>query len=208
MVCSFFLRCWRAHIKSSDEYSLMEHFISNNAYTCVEINAHNLIEIVRKLRSTREENLFLPILFASQPCEHIFRMVRSMGTINYTKINFWLNELLHMIARVDIINKTMYTCKEIEFPRLSKEKSSNILSKLPADDEIKEIIENAQTHALQEAVRFGIFSLLNEIKYPEIKTRPLETTTDSDNEDNSDQDSDDEPRDQQVLSLGLYEGMK
>lgn len=116
----FFFRCWKKYIIASDDQSLNANFISNNSYTCVEINAHNLIEIVRKLRSTGEENLFLTTLFASQPCENIFRMMRSMGTINYTKINFWLNELLHMIARVEILNKTIYTCKAIEFPRTSK----------------------------------------------------------------------------------------
>lgn len=130
----------------------------------MEINAHNLIEIVRNLRSTGEESLFLTTLFASQPCEHIFRMMRSMGTINYTKINFWLNELLHMIARVEIMNKTMHTCKEIEFPRMSNTESSNILQTLPTDNEIKEIIKNAQIDALQEAARFGIVFFANDIK--------------------------------------------
>lgn len=194
----FFLRCWRKYIQSSDEYSLNENFISNNSYTCVEINAHNLIEIVRRLRFTGEENLFLTKFFASQPCENIFRMMRSMGTINFTKINFWLNELLHMIARVELMNKTIYTCKEIDFPRISKERSSNILQTLPSDDEIKQTIGSAQTSALQDAVRFGMIFDANDIanfQKPQMKSPSLKTSFESENED----DSDDQTTDKQVL---------
>lgn len=184
----FFFRCWKKYIIASDDQSLNANFISNNSYTCVEINAHNLIEIVRKLRSTGEENLFLTTLFASQPCENIFRMMRSMGTINYTKINFWLNELLHMIARVEILNKTIYTCKAIEFPRTSKEEAQNILQTLPSDDEIKETIVRAQTHALQEAALFGMVFVADDIKTPQMKSRikKVETPSESESESNSD----------------------
>lgn len=184
----FFFRCWKKYIIASDDQSLNANFISNNSYTCVEINAHNIIEIVRKLRSTGEENLFLTTLFASQPCENIFRMMRSMGTINYTKINFWLNELLHMIARVEILNKTIYTCKAIEFPRTSKEEAQNILQTLPSDDEIKETIVRAQTHALQEAALFGMVFVADDIKTPQMKSRmkKVETPSESESESNSD----------------------
>lgn len=201
----FFLRCWRMYITSSKEHSLKLNFISNNAYTCVEINAHNIIQIVRNLRSTGNDNLFLVSLFASQPCESLFRMMRSMGTINYTKINFWLNELLHMIARIEIMNKTIHTCKQIEFPRSSNAESSNILLKLPTDDEILKIIEKAQTNALQEAAQFGISLVANDIKKPKMKRSRLKTTFESDSEDDSTEDSNDELDDEPSDSDDLEE---
>lgn len=159
----YFLRCWRNWLKSNNDYSLEENFISYNAYTCIEINAQNLIEIVVKLRSNGHENLFLPELFASQPCEHIFRMMRSMGTINFTKINFSLSEILHMIARLELMQKTIFTHENIVFPRISKEAPPDNMQKLPSDNEIQQAMESAQGAALEKAALFGIFLAANDI---------------------------------------------
>lgn len=188
----YFLRCWRKWIKTNANYSLNENFISDNAYTCVEINAHNLIKIVIKLRSNEQEHLFLPQHFASQPCEHIFRTMRSMGTINYTKINFSLNELLHMVARVEIMNNTICTCKEIEFPRITKEMSSSIKHTFPTDHEILQAMKSALSSVLEKAAQFGIVLTANDIENTEISERKSSSTETSmeiyelDNENGSD----------------------
>lgn len=196
----YFLRSWRKWIMSNKDYSLNENFISDNAYTCVEINAHSLIQIVTKLRSNGQDNLFLPHLFASQPCEQIFRMMRSMGTINFTKINFSLNELLHMIARVEIMHKTIYTCKEIEFPRILLEAHTDNMQKLPSDHEIQQALENAQSAALEKAAQFGIFLTANDIASTEMslrKPRSIETSFVSS--------FDNESEDEQVVEENLEE---
>lgn len=191
----YFLRCWRKWIKSNDDYSLSEHFISDNAYTCVELNAHSLIKIVVKLRSDGRANLFLPQHFASQPCEHIFRMMRSMGTINFTKINFSLSELLHLIARVEIMHKTIHTCKEIEFPRIAKQSTSDlasdIMQNLPSDYEIQQAMESAQSAALEKAAQFGIILTANDIADTEMSQRSIETSIENDELENEN-DSEDE----------------
>lgn len=99
----FFLRAWKKWLIQS-EYDADDNFITVFTYSCVEINAHMLIYIIQKLRCSNQSDLFLPDLFSSQPCEHIFRQMRSMGTTNYTKITFNLFELLHMISRVDLMS--------------------------------------------------------------------------------------------------------
>lgn len=187
----FFLRCWRKWLKSNNNYSLKENFISDNAYTCIEINAHNLIQAIIKLRSNGQENLFLPHLFASQPCEHIFRMMRSMGTVNFTKINFSLNELIHSIAKVEIMQKIRFTCNDIEFPRFFKESSSDNITQLPSDNEIQKAVEEAQKNALEKAAQFGMILTSNDIASTEIsinKTSPAESRLDDDDEDIYDSD--------------------
>lgn len=113
----YFLRIWRKWITTHNEYSLKENFISSNAFNCVEINAHALIEIIIKLRSTGQPNLFLPWMFSSQPCEHMFRSFRSMGTANFTKINFTLHELFQMVSRMEMIQKIIHSHIGLEFPR-------------------------------------------------------------------------------------------
>lgn len=87
----FFLRIWRQFILSS-KYDLQNSFISSNAYTytCIEINARNLIVLIKRFRDRNEKEIFLPAMFDSQTCEKTFRLFRSMGTMEYTKINFTL----------------------------------------------------------------------------------------------------------------------
>lgn len=179
----YFIRCWRKWLKSKGDYSLDENFISENVYTCLEINAHNLIKLVQKLRSSSQENLFLPQLFASQPCEHIFRMMRSMGTQQYTKINFTLSELFHLVTRVELSQKISYSNDAIEFPRVSKGVLSDHVEKLPSDLEIKQVLETAQKDALEKAACFGILFNANDIQSSEMSQR-------NDSEDDGTRDSD------------------
>lgn len=164
----YFLRCWRKWIQSMKNYSLAENFISLNAFTCIEINAHAVIDLILKLRSSQQQHLFRTQLFASQPCESIFRQMRSMGTANYTKINFTLNELLHMIARVEMMNKIIYSTKDIEFPRNKSDSRADSPIDLPSDQDIYNIMIKAQTAALEEASQFGIVLKANDISECEI----------------------------------------
>lgn len=154
----YFLRCWRKWLQASKtrtgNYTLAENFISCNAFTCIEINAHSMIGIIVKLRST--PNMFLPPIFASQPCEEMFRQMRSMGTANYTKINFSLNELLHLIARVEMLNKIAYSSNDIVFPRIQLSSENKFPINLPSDDGIFNAMERALKDAVQQANQFGI----------------------------------------------------
>lgn len=167
----YFLRCWRQSIQKSKHQTLTENFISSNAYMCIEINAHALVQLTVKLRSS--QNMFLPIKFASQPCEHIFRLCRSMGTTNYTKINFTLNELLHLNARVEMANKICYSCPEIVFPRIESSSSSTSeigQPNLPSDQQILEAMNKALVDALAQAEKLGIRLAQEDITNCEINT--------------------------------------
>lgn len=154
----YFLRCWRRWIQSRDnEYTLSDNFISRNLYLCVEMNSHALVYLIMKLRSNQQTDLFMPLNFSSQPCEAIFRQMRSMGTANFTKINFTLYELLHMIARVEFANKIVYTRDEFEFPRaklMQHITRVNIL--LPSDQQIVDTMNRALHDALENSKKFGM----------------------------------------------------
>lgn len=164
----YLLRCWRKFIILEDGYTLGENFISNNAYTCCEINAQALVEIIVKLRSNGKPHLFKPLLFASQPCEHTFRTMRSMGTINFTKINFTLNELLHMVARVEMLNKIVASSGEIRFPKRIQSETLHP-KELPSDQDILYTMCNARKRALEKAAEFGIVLNENDILTTELQ---------------------------------------
>ena len=48
----FLLRYWRQWIVLNPDYNLSDHFITSNAYTCVELNAHSLLTLVISIQTT------------------------------------------------------------------------------------------------------------------------------------------------------------
>lgn len=169
----YFLRIWRKWITTHNEYSLKENFISSNAFNCVEINAHALIELIVKLRSAGLPDLFLPWMFSSQPCEHMFRSFRSMGTINFTKINFTLHELFQMVSRQEMIQKTIHAHIGLEFPRQfqSENDSSDptYTVQFPTNEEIVNGMIDARSRALESAKKFGIILNADDITTTELQ---------------------------------------
>lgn len=172
----YFFRCWRKWIKSPhNNFSLDKNFLSNNAYTCVEINAHALIHLIVSLRTSQQNEFFLPELFSSQPCEHTFRQMRSMGTANFTKINFNLHELMHMIGRVEIMDNIVHTCKDITFPRIELKskivEQTAVDNNLPNDEDIICTMKRAQSDALKNAAKFDMCFSEKDIESCELQER-------------------------------------
>lgn len=154
----YFLRFWRQWILKSKKHCLKKNFISLNAFVCAEINAHALVELVVKLRAT--PNMFLTKSFSSQVCESIFRQTRSMGTMNLTKINFTLNELFHIVSRIEMVIKISFTYKDITFPRIKYPSQTQAppLNPLPSDEEIVNIMKAALNDAQRQAGELSLIS--------------------------------------------------
>lgn len=166
----FFLRIWRSFIKESNRYKLSENFLTYNTYMCVEINARNLLLIMKECRDRDAHDTFLPALFDSQGCENIFRIFRSMGTTQNTKINFNLLELIYLIGRLEVQQDISY-CKlnmdGIKMPHTRKTKTS--IYQLPTDEEIVSVITKAKQEAIQTATSFQMiledYSKIDEYKF-------------------------------------------
>lgn len=162
----YFIRIWRKWILASG-YKLKTHFISRNAYVCGEINAANLLSLIKQLRNEPEK--FLLPIFDSQACECAFRQFRSMGTVNYTRINFSLLELLNMTRRIECQNEILYnklSSSEIDFPKL-KAKSVSEKTKiypLPTDEEIEDCLARAKRQAIGDAAKFEMNIDLDDIE--------------------------------------------
>ena len=84
----FFLRLWRRWLKDNGR-SEADHFITTNAYVCVEINAHLLLQIISGvIRGILPKDALRVWLTGSQACESIFRLARSMTSTFSTIVNF------------------------------------------------------------------------------------------------------------------------
>lgn len=150
----FFLRIWRTHLRN--EKSIMDNFITPNAYSCVEMNYSNLISIAKKLRNEKRPDQFLPMLFDSQTCERTFGIFRSMGTMHYTRIDFSIFELLHMIRRLDLISNLSIKLKEAGVQTDVKKIKIPKTCELPTDEQINVVIEMAKGEAIKDAKKLQI----------------------------------------------------
>ena len=56
----FFMRYWRHWLLLIKEYKLSDNFITNNAYMCIELNAHSLLLFLITCRDLNLPNTFLP----------------------------------------------------------------------------------------------------------------------------------------------------
>lgn len=168
----FFLRIWRKSLMKSKttRKEAADCFITENAYTCIEINGQSMLNLMKKFRDESIENEFLITYFHSQSCEGSFRQFRSMTTINWTKINFSILELTHLVGRVELLNDIIYfKLKDvgIEFPRAQLIEKQKIFP-LPSDDEIDETIEMAMQCALDDAIKFGLKASPSDIRSCEL----------------------------------------
>ena len=82
----FFFRYWCKWVMHSKEYSIQNNFITENTYSCIELNAHSLITLLQTARKSGDN--FLPWLHGSQSCEKLFRTLRSMSSTFSTVVNF------------------------------------------------------------------------------------------------------------------------
>ncbi|KAK3931898.1 putative protein phosphatase 2C 60 [Frankliniella fusca] len=157
----FFLRMWRKWLPA-EGYNLKDNFITSNCYTCIEINGHALISLIRQLRDSQEEHLFVPWNISSQPCEQTFRTVRSMTTTESTVVNFSILELLHRMRRIELQSEVEFKYGDkFQFPvshRASKKQQTQcyIPDNLPTDQEILSTIKNAKESALIRANSLGM----------------------------------------------------
>lgn len=111
--------------------------------------------------SVNGSHLFLPTIFDSQTVEKAFRQLRSMGTVDYTRINFTLYDLLHMIGRIEVQNDIAYfklSEGNVSFPLSHKRSKKTQFYELPSDIEIDSTLQEAKQAALQDAQMFGMES--------------------------------------------------
>jgi hypothetical protein len=124
---TFFVRYWREWVLLYPSYTLRDNFITQNAYMCIELNAHALLTYFLTVRDQlkEQEACFLPWLLGSQSCEKLFRSARSMTGTFSTIINFGMLGLLRRLHRLRILTTLQAELNKtgIVFPQLEKHKA-------------------------------------------------------------------------------------
>ena len=136
----FILRIWRTWLEENG-YHENEHFITPNAYTCIEINGHLMVNIALKVASGMlppESLRFWKT--GSQSCEQMFRLLRSMTPTFSKIINFTLKGMLDRVHKITFM-AAMEASGEIDFPRakrrlLQLKEESDIMLQAPSATEV------------------------------------------------------------------------
>lgn len=150
----FFLRIWKIWLVQHPKLGI-HNFITYNAYSCIELNGHSLINIIASLAAAGEDEQFITTLMGSQTCEERFRRLRSLTTTNWTAINFSLLEMLHKIKRIEFCDEAMADLNDsFNFPRLNTKDHTSY--KLPTEEEIFDMVNKAKDDALRNAAEIGI----------------------------------------------------
>ncbi|XP_044747029.1 uncharacterized protein LOC123308446 [Coccinella septempunctata] len=198
--CVFFLRIWRQWL-TINKYKIGEHFISSNCYTCIELNAHSLINIVVNIREnpSLSSDMFLPVLFGSQKCEQTFRTMRSMTSTYSTVINFNVKDILRRLERIKTVNNIIHDLNNvISFPREQKRQekmnidtNSLVFTDLKhyTDTMIADAVERARQDALAHTRELGMFVEENTMYNATIP--PLKDLVKDESEDKSLEDEED-----------------
>lgn len=158
----FVLRMWRKFVEKEPGVTVTHNFMSSLCYYCFEQNAHSFIYAILFLRKNKLENLFLPLLFNSQPCESFFRQLRSFTTTYSTVVNFSVKEVLQRISKIQLQND-ISSEKESGFiyPKELKQIDAHIRSKvwdLPDEFEIVNMILKCKLRAIEDMKKLGIFN--------------------------------------------------
>lgn len=102
--------------------------------------------------------LFLTHLFGSQPCEALFRQIRSFTSTYSTVANCTVKEILARVSKIQLQNDTACNTSSFTFPRAKNifESSKNLKFELPTDQEIYDEIEKSKSNAIKDAIQIGL----------------------------------------------------
>ena len=197
----FFLRIWRRRLKDNGR-SKKDHFVTNNTYVCVEINAHMMLQLIYNVIN----GVFPPEVLrvwntGSQDCEEIFRLLRSMTPTFSTVVNFSVKGILERIHKLNFLS-SMECTEKLTFPRVQirllqcKDESETTFQHCQIDDierEIKMAKEQANdiasscgmclesyedTHLLEDVIQLFHNAIDDDGEDEEYAENPAATTTD------------------------------
>lgn len=153
----FFCRMWKTYTEMKGGVTLSNDFITSNANSCVELNGHNLLKFILICRELGKPEVCLVHMLSSQDNEAFFRNLRSLGSTNYTVINFTMREVLFKVRRAMTISHIEIKHNIVRRKQLKKRAEVHVPTSLPSNDRIVEIVESSYVKALHDLESVGEF---------------------------------------------------
>lgn len=122
--------------------------ITANSYACLELSAHNLVLAARSCRDNSHPEQFLVKHLGSQDVEALFRLLRSMTTMNETQTDLTFKELGEKLRRVHMCQQIEYRNNQTyKFPGHKPDTARKEPLAFPTDAEIESALAHAQVNA-------------------------------------------------------------
>lgn len=168
----YFTRMWKSWLTNSEFYSDVDNFVTDNAYDCLELNGHGLLNMIFKCLEEGNFDRLLPWLKSSQACEGFFRNLRALSPVFSTVVNCSVLSALHKVQRIQVMNDTLAydwadDSEHIHFPRNrflngSFERQKSVYEELPSFDlptsieTIKVVLDKAKSDAYKIVSELGM----------------------------------------------------
>lgn len=155
----FICRMWREYVQNSTRLKIDDNFLSRNCYSCIELNAHSLVSIILYLRERNKSHLFRPEFFESQPCEDIFRRIRSFSPTYSTVVQCSVKDIVNRMNKIQLQWDIAFRCTDFNFPRMktySQDIENQIIHELPSKEEIICEIRKSRSAAIKFAIQIGL----------------------------------------------------
>lgn len=155
----FICRLWREYVESKPHLSVEHNFLTSNCYSCIELNAHSMILIMLYLKEKKMPQLFRPEFFESQPCEQMFRQIRSFTSTYSTVVNCSIKEIVERINKIQLQSDIAFSLDDFEFPRvktLEQDAQKHTTHPLPSKEDIRREIEKCRSKAIKFAIEIGL----------------------------------------------------
>ncbi len=156
----YFVRIWKTWL-TQNGLGEADHFITNNAYLCIELNGHMLTNLVfNVIMKIFPVECFRVWITGSQACEQLFRLLRSMTSTFSTIVNFSLKGILERIHKLQFISASEAD-ESIVFPRLQRRilqtrEESDQTFLIPTIEAITEEIRRAKLDAVELSLACGM----------------------------------------------------
>ncbi len=166
----FFLRLWKKWLIK--EGKGIEHFITENAYQGIEINAHMLLGFYTNPDYSDVDETTIN----SQPDEELFRALRSMTSTFDTRVNFTMKDIAARVQKLQAILYIKFVLRDKLCLRKNVNYENNNCKNILTENEVCDILTSAKSKAESDCLQLGIDldETIDEILTCEIETQHFE----------------------------------
>lgn len=138
------------------------------------------LSLERKIKEkmcTQLQNFFIKNVKLNKECEkhceHCFRQLRSITTAIWTKINFSLLELLHMMGCIELQNEIAHFKLQnlVNIPRVHNQNRKHEICELSTDEDLLTLLQQALNDAMKTAAELNMIVDIEEVRLCELNKR-------------------------------------
>lgn len=171
----FMARIWKYFVLKHPKYTLKNHFMSSNLYSCLEQNAHSLVLIILFLKENNLNHLFIPWFYNSQACEKFFAQMRALCSTYSMIATCSVKEAVSRVSKIHLLSEISNDKESgFVFPTSDRIKSYSAQNSfvLPSKDEIFQSILKCKNEAIESGIELGLITKKSKDKSCECQIQP------------------------------------